>query len=750
MTRTPDSAGSQGDATASSRGQRFLQGIGDLVAGLWRLGPMYLLIAASLGLALWPLTDIDAIRYIVKNDLSVAQRYRVLIAVAISFVVTTVTYLGVWLRLRRRRPGLSLPESIAATNGWAFVALVLPMITALGVLRIETKHPVFTGFLTVMITALAMRFFYRLLGLPSLRPPEEPFQQARRPLIPRVVFGLAVATYASLISYYTVRDHHNMSTSIYDLGIYDNLVWQTAHGHFLDCSLIKGGNHASAHFDPILWLVAQIYRVYQRAETLLVFQTLWLASGAFAVYAIARRRLINEWFAALLGVMYLMHPALHGINMFDFHSLALIVPTSMWAVYLLDVGGFKRYWLVWALLVISREDISLLMCFVGAYAILTQRVRTGLATIALSLVYLTLVKRYAMPDSSLLMAADKAYSYIYYYEEMIPHAKEGTRGLVITLITNPLYALQVLFKEEKLLYFLHLLLPMLALPFAAGRKVVLTLYGMIFIGLASRKHVYSLHFQYSALLLPMLFAALPDGLARVTDSRCLKALGLERARLAWTLVLGMLTATVVTSVKYGVIFPNASFKAGWSRLVRIPTQEMTDRYAKLREFIAYIGPDAGISSTSDIGPHISNRRRAYHWPTVKDAEFLLLRVENFKKEDQRRLERVIKRNKFQLVDEGFGMKLYQRAPEEPAPEEASEPAPSPRDNVAAEERSGADEETGGTAGGTPDLQIAPIDDLPTAKRTPRAPAKSAKGKDAKNDKDDEDEDDEAPGGPNGP
>ena len=49
----------------------------------------------------------------------------------------------------------------------------------------------------------------------------------------------------------------------------------------------------------------------------------------------------------------------------------------------------------------------------------------------------------------------------------------------------------------------------------------------------------------------------------------------------------------------------------------------------------FIGPDAAVSSTSGIGPHISNRRKAYHWPTIHDADFLVINVRNFKKDDDK-------------------------------------------------------------------------------------------------------------------
>ncbi len=644
---------------------RWERAITEMFRGLWEWGVLFCLIAVSLGLALWPLRDFEAMRFIVKNDLSVVHRSQALLAVLVSMVVTTAGYLLVWLRARRREPGLTVGESFRRTNRFAFVLLILPLLTALGVQRIEVKQPVFTSFLLVTITGLACLFLYRVFAR-TLSPGHEPFQPARHPRRALAFFIASVVGYTVLLTSYAVIDHRNLGTAIYDLGIYDNLAWQTAHGYFLDCSLLKGGNHATAHFDPIMALIALIYRLYMHAETLLVLQTVWLASGAIPLYVLAKRRLSNEWFAAILGLIYLLYPALHGVNMFDFHSLALVVPIAMWAVYLLDTGGSKRYWLVLALLLITREDISLLNCFIGAYAILIGRTRTGLATIAVSLTYLVLIKMYAMPDSGLIMDGKAGISYAYYYAEMIPHKSEGVRGLAVTALTNPLYALQVTFKEEKLLYFLHLLLPLLALPFAAGKKLVLSVYGLLFIGLATRHHVYSLHFQYSSLLFPMLFAAIPDGLRRVTDGPRVKALGIERAPLAWTLLFGMLAATLVTTVKYGVIVPNASFKAGWNRLARIPTPEMHERYLWVQQIAATIEPDAAVTMTSAVGPHLSNRRKAYHWPNVSDADYLVLNVKNFKKEDDRRLKRLLDKKQFRLVQEEHGVALYVRIDEEEA------------------------------------------------------------------------------------
>lgn len=682
MTTTPETEPPKG---------RLLRAIDATVAQLWSWGPLYLLIAISPGLALWPLLRAPALRFVVKNDLTIGQRYEVLAAIAASVVATTAAYVAIWRRRRRTEPELGLGASFAATNRWAFVLLAGPLLIGLSAVRIEVKHPVFTSFLMAAVTALAMVFFYRALGLKRFAPPEDPFVPARDGRLARGVFAAGLLGYCALLCWFSLLDHRNLATTVYDLGIYDNLVWQTAHGHFLDCSLIRGGNHMSAHFDPILLLIAPLYLLYPHAETLLVVQTLWLASGALPLWLLARRRLKNEWMATILTVVYFLYPALHGVNMFDFHSVALMVPLAMWAVYLLDCGHLRRYWLVFALLLATREDMSLLNCFIGAYAILIGRTRTGLATVAVSLMYLAYVKAFVMADSSLLMSADKAYSYIYFYEEMIPHEKEGARGLFTTLLTNPLFALLVLFKEEKLLFFFHLLLPLLALPFVAGRKVVLMLHGLLFLGLASRKHLFSLHYQYSALLFPMLFAALPDGLARAVDSERLRKLGLARARVAWTLLLGMLTGSLLVSWKRGVLFENASFVAGWTRLERRPTQHMLDRYAKVQEIVARVGPDAKVTVSHEIGPHFSNRRYAYHWPMIADAQYVVLftDVYSFSKDDDRRYKRLVERGKFRVLEDTMGLILLERVDGTELPEELrGEPGERPSEDAAIDAASG--------------------------------------------------------------
>lgn len=660
----PRSGGPEAPPPAGPPMTRFDRFVDRIVTAFWSWGWLTTLILVCPGLALWPLMHEEERDFVMNNDLAVDQRYAIIKLMFGSAVVLGGAYLGyaLWRRTKGARGGLA--EAADRLNYYGFVVLSFPFIAALLDRGIEAKHEFITLTLVAIVTIIWGIFIYRLTGLrPELDPATTP--PPRRGWWPLLAVVGLFAFYGLYLSYFALLDHRNLGTHIYDLGIYDNVFWRTSHGDFLGCSYCKAESHTSAHFDPIIAVLSPIYLVAPRAETILVLQSFWLGAGVFPLYLLAKRRLGNPWFGALLAAIYVFYPALHGANMFDFHSLTMVVPTLMWAIYFIDSGAKWRYWGVLALVLFTREDMALLACFLGAYAIMQRRPVTGLLTIAISLSWLAFVKLKMMPDPGLLMAGGKdSFSYIYFYEDMIPHEDEGLRGLIITLLTNPAFVLKVLVFEDKVFFFLALLLPLLFLPVISGKKSVIMVYGLIFLGLASRKHVFSLHFQYSAVFFPVLLASMPDAIDRAAGGRIARALALSRERLRWTLLWASFVATVLTSYKYGVFWGNDHFKAGWNRLVRNPKEDRVERYESVREMVARIGPDASVSSSSGLGPHVSNRRHVYKWPVSKEADFLLLATENFDDKDVRRLERMLKKGEFRLVMEADGLELFERVPDE--------------------------------------------------------------------------------------
>jgi len=647
-------------------------------AGLWSWGLTALVVALSPGLAMWPLAHPDDRDYVLENDLDPDQRLAIIKTMLLLAAVVAVVYLGYHV-LRMRRGGRGgFPESARRLNRYAFVIAATPALSVLSHRGIEEKHEFITLVVIAIATGILSAFVYRVLGLRAPKRMPELLRWKWLPPLVAIALGLF---YGLFLSYLALLDHRNLGTHIYDLGIYDNVFWRTTHGDFLGCGYCKTGKHVSAHFDPIIAVFSPLYMLSPRAETLLVLQAMWLATGVAPLYLLGSKRLGNPWFGVLLAATYVLYPALHGVNLFDFHSLTLVVPSLLWAIWFIDSGARWRYWLALVLMLLTREDMSLLACFVGAYAILQRRPWTGLATIVFALGYLAFVKLKMMNDPGLMMAGGKeSMSYVFFYEDMIPHEDEGLKGLVISLVTNPGFALKILLIEKKVFFFLALLGPLLFLPLIAGRKVVMMVYGAIFLGLASRHHVYSLHFQYSSVLFPVLLASMPDAIARASESRVTRALGLVPRRTAWTLAWTVFLATALLGVKFGAIVPNDSFKAGWNSIIRNPKQEHADRYATVRELVEQIPPDAAVSSTSGLGPHVSNRQEVSKWPSYRDADYMLLHTSKFDKKDKRRLERLVRRNEYVRVDGGMGVELFMLVPEdERRPIEPERGAKRPKD-----------------------------------------------------------------------
>lgn len=525
----------------------------------------------------------------------------------------------VFRRLRRRRTEEPLLDSLRGWNRKTLWVLALPWVPILLIPKVEVTAP-----WLVIVAAAAMAavvgcavYWSRFSSWAS--------GSVGGGRLAAMVTVLLATVYAGLFAYYSVRHHHALGSRTFDLGIYDNIFWHTSHGNLLGSSLIRSGSHISAHFDPLLVLLAPLYRLAPRAEFLLVLQSLWLASGAIPLFLLARRKLGNPWLAVMLAAVYLLYPALHGVNMYDFHSLALAGPLLIAALAALELRAVRTYALFVGLLLLTREDMSLVLIGMGAYAVFALgRRRLGLVTIAVAGGYLLVVKLFVMPDPGLFMQnTPETYGYAYYYADLIPFASEGASGLLLSLLTNPLFTLQHVATEPKLRFLFLLFLPLLFVPLAlGGRRVVVLLYGFAFLFLSSRSAVHSIHFQYTTVLAPLALALTPVVLASFGEKRGRLPWGVDRSRLPPALVVGMLVTTVALSAKFGAILPNESFRAGFSKHDWSPSTSVRETYASLRQAIETIPADASVSATRRLGPHISNRREAFTFP--READFVLV------------------------------------------------------------------------------------------------------------------------------
>lgn len=427
---------------------------------------------------------------------------------------------------------------------------------------------------------------------------------------PALVLALLVTTYTVLFSWLSIANHLSFNTSRADLGFYVSIFRRSSLGDPLGCTICGGGNHLSGHFDPILVLLSPLYLLYPEAETILVLQSLLLGCTMVPLYLLARHWGVARSAALILCACYGLFPALHGVNLFDFHSLALLVPAAVWLLWARDTGRTRTYWVLFVLLLLVREDAALVAIVIGADTVLSRRpgsLRMGIVTLVCAAGYFVVVKALIMGSPDPLQPSGSR-GYAYYYKDLVPK-DGGTAGLVSSVLSRPEKVLELIANEDKVLYWLQLLVPLLGLPLLAHRGRILLVYGAAFTLLASRQFVYSLHFHYSSVVIPFLFYLAVLALSRPESTTRLLTPVVGRAALSvprWQLLLAlcMLSCTLLTSWRFGGILPNRTFHAGFRPLSRSPSPEDLERDRSLKAVCRAVPEGAIVAANEPHLPHL--------------------------------------------------------------------------------------------------------------------------------------------------
>lgn len=294
---------------------------------------------------------------------------------------------------------------------------------------------------------------------------------------PYVVAGALFAVYAA----WSVLRHLRWRTSGYDLGIFEQAVRGYA-GFGAPVATIKGPgfNLLGDHFHPILMLLAPLYRVFPSPITLLVAQ-----AGLFAVSAVPITRLAG-W---AVGVAYGLSWGLQSAVDFDFHEVTFAVPMLAFGL----VAVVERRWgaaVAWTLpMILVKEDLPATVAVIGVLIAFRGRRRLGLAVIGVAVVSGLLIVGVVLP------ALNPAHVYAY-------AASTGFDG------QSPWHRL--LFPGVKMRTLVWVLAPTLFLSLRSPVLLV-ALPTVAWRFWSTNPSYWGTGFQYSAVLMPIVFVAFIDG-----------------------------------------------------------------------------------------------------------------------------------------------------------------------------------------------------------------------------------------------
>jgi uncharacterized membrane protein len=424
------------------------------------------------------------------------------------------------------------------------------------------------------------------------------------PLSTYVALVLAAA-YALAISWLAVTAHATFHTRARDMGIYAQVLWNTAHGRPFASTLLEDNElHLAEHVAPVLALLTPLYALAPDPRLLLVIQQLCLAASGLPLFFWARPR-VGAGVALVLLAGYYAMPAMSRVALSEFHPIVMAaLPMALGIKAVLDQRvRAAAVWLLLALL--FEEETAPLVGAAGAYLLLVHRRRTGFALGALAAVWLLALVLLVMP--------------VFHDRETLDRAG-GNRTIdhYGWIQENPAVALEWLAGERGAEAALWLLGPAAGLPLLAPHVLAIAVPAFTILFLQDRDGTFAGH--WSAAMLPVLWFAAAAGLARLRgerrEERGETSVGIPHARLSPLLsrlslvLLAALAVVVASGLSYArfSLFPGGRGFDG-DRFV------WTAHEDNLARAVALAPPSARLDATRRVVPHLAHRAEVYQFPS---------------------------------------------------------------------------------------------------------------------------------------
>ncbi|MER6364286.1 DUF2079 domain-containing protein [Kitasatospora sp. NPDC001527] len=319
---------------------------------------------------------------------------------------------------------------------------------------------------------------------------------------PRVLsWGLA-GLFAVLYSCVAVNRHRRMLTQAYDLGIFEQAVRAYAQGRAPEVLLKGPGYHLLGdHFHPLLATLAPLYRVFPGAVTLLLAQAVLMA---LAVVPLSRwAHDIGGWrLAALVGCLTGASWGIVEAVADDVHEIAFAVPLLAFAATALGRGRPVAA-VLWALpLVLVKEDLGLTVAVVGALVCVRAPRGSGIRALGFGTALFGLAAT-ALTMLVVLPSFNPRGDFDYWGQMGAGDAVGAPWEAAARLFWPPLkWLLLALAAATAGFLGLRSPLALLCVPTLAWRL------------LADNPHYWGVGYHYSAVLMPLLLAALVDTVRR--------------------------------------------------------------------------------------------------------------------------------------------------------------------------------------------------------------------------------------------
>jgi len=411
----------------------------------------------------------------------------------------------------------------------------------------------------------------------------------RKPTFQAVTLATVYVAVSLFVSIHLLHDSYR-STAL-DLGLFAQSLKYTLEGDLL-YHTVGGLSHLAYHFSPILLLLVPIYWIAPYCQTLLVVQGAALGLSGYLVYLLARNCKLSHRTSLFIEGLFFINPLVWGVALFDFHPVALAVPTLL----VMFIGLIQKKWTLFTiglvLSLITKEDVIIALGVFGLAMFIANYLKNRkVDNVSLRIFYSAL---FAYGIAILVSTAASKGG----YPPILTYAIARYEYLgqpIVSVIPNAIYTF---FSAESLFLAFAYLAPLAFLPLFSLRWAAPGLFVLIANMLSTYPAQHYELRQYPAAAIAFLFMAVISTLAHLREKGELQLLIMKARKHQLTyLVIAMVIAALLVN-----FYPTSR-----TRIATLPGPHEE----AINRVIALIPDGATVTANNSIFPHLCSRTDAY-------------------------------------------------------------------------------------------------------------------------------------------
>ena len=378
----------------------------------------------------------------------------------------------------------------------------------------------------------------------------------------------------------------------FDLGIYDQGTWLLSRGRDPFVT-IRGLELFGHHANVFLLLLVPFYWIGAGPIFLLVVQVLAQASGAIAIFMLARDLLRSRWAGVALAATLLLNPTYQWLTWEFFHPDAVAIGPLLFAYWAARNRRWRWFTVAAILAVICKGDVALAIAVLGLVILLRGDRHRGAIVAAASTAYFFIASRVLIPFENGIGP---------FYDSFFGDLGRSPTEVGFNALRHPTKTWHLATADDRRTWYWNTFAPWAFAPLLDLRVLAIAVPTIFVNVVSSFPYTRDYRFHYSAIVVAGCAVATVEAIAWISNR------SKERFVTQGVLVSVVLVSAAVTSVMWGCAQYSRNYGDGMWPLKSDP------RVAIKQAAVKMVPAQATASVAYNIDTHMAHRAGIYEFP----------------------------------------------------------------------------------------------------------------------------------------